>query len=146
WLEEKLSHEANPPLQPELIYSSINIYCYIRLIDNVMEGDVGTDLNLLPVLGVFHAEFERGYRVLFSPGHSFWELFTSLWFHSAEVTMLDAGLAEFDLTQFLETAAQKTCAAKIPVAAVAYKYGRADLLRPWLRFMDRFSCWSQMLN
>ena len=60
--------------------------------------------------------------------------------------MLDAGLAEFDLTQFLETAAQKTCAAKIPVAAVAYKYGHADLLRLWLRFMDRFSCWSQMLN
>jgi hypothetical protein len=146
WLEEKLSGKAIPALQPELIYSSINMYCYIRLIDNVMDGDVATDLNLLPVLGVFHVEFERVYRNLFGPEHPFWESFTNLWFHSAEVTMLDASMNQLDLTQFVETAGQKTCAAKIPVAAVAFRYGGADLAPRWFHFLDRFGCWSQMLN
>jgi hypothetical protein len=146
WMEEKLSHNPNPPLQADLIYSSINIYCYVRLIDNVMDGDVATDLNLLPILGLFHTEFESVYRHLFSSEHPFWESMTTLWFHSAEVTMLDGSMADFDLAQFVDIAAQKTSAAKIPVAAVAYKYGRADLLPSWSRFLDRFACWSQMLN
>jgi hypothetical protein len=146
WLEEKLCSDPNPPLQPDLIYSSINVYCYIRLIDNVMDGDVSTDLNLLPILGFFHAEFQRTYHDLFSRDDRFWEYFTELWSHSAEVTILDGSTQEFDLTRFFEIAAQKTCAAKIPVAAVAYKYDRIEVLPAWSYFLDRFSCWSQMLN
>ncbi|MBV8773781.1 MAG: hypothetical protein JO166_15860 [Deltaproteobacteria bacterium] len=146
WLEEKLSHKRLPPLQPDLVYSSMMGYYYIRLIDNVMDGDVATDLNLLPILGFFHTQFESVYRRLFSHEQPFWESMTTLWFRCAEVTMLDGSMADFDSTQFTEIAAQKTSAVKIPVAAVAFKYDRADLLRSWFRFLDKFSCWSQMLN
>jgi hypothetical protein len=146
WLEEKLSRNPVPPLQRDLVFSSMMGYCHIRLIDNVMDGDIATDLNLLPILGFFHTEFEGVYHRLFSNEHPFWESMTTLWLRCAELTMLDGTMKDFDLTQFTEIAAQKTSAAKIPVAAVAHKYGRAELLPPWFRFLERFSCWSQMLN
>ncbi|MBV8056204.1 MAG: hypothetical protein JO071_13295 [Deltaproteobacteria bacterium] len=146
WVEEKLSRNPVPPLQAELVYSSMMGYYHIRLIDNVMDGDVATDLVLLPILGFFHTQFEGVYRRLFHHGDPFWEAMLTLWFRCAEVTMLDGSMTDFDLTHFVEIAAQKTSAAKIPVAAVAYKYGRSDLLPSWFRFLDRFSCWSQMFN
>jgi hypothetical protein len=146
WLEHTLNPSLDSSLQPDLIYSSINMYCHIRLIDNLMDGDVPTSLNLLPALGFFHAEFLRLYHFHFDYKHPFWDFFCAIWFHSAEVTMLDANMSEFDAAQFIDTAAQKTCAAKIPLAAVCYKYNRTDVLPAWSQFLDRFGCWSQMLN
>lgn len=146
WLEETFCRSEIPPLQPDLIYSSINIYCFIRLIDNAMDQDVPTDLKLLPALGVFHTEFQSPYHRYFGCDHPFWEFFTRVWFRSAEVTMLDASIPRFRLSEFINVAGKKMCAAKIPIAAVAYKYQRADVIPIWSDFVDRFGCWSQMLN
>ncbi|MBI3797078.1 MAG: hypothetical protein HY268_08935 [Deltaproteobacteria bacterium] len=146
WLEHTLGQDPDSLFQLDLVYSSINMYYYIRLIDNLMDGDVPTDLHLLPVLGFFHTEFQRPYHRYFNHDHPFWPYFTTLWFHSAEVTILDAQLSEFDAAQFMNIAAQKTCAAKIPLAAVCYQYDRTDILPAWSQFSDRFGCWSQMLN
>jgi len=146
WLEETLRKKPDPSFQLDLIYSSLNMYYHIRLIDNLMDRDVPTDLALLPALGFLHTEFQRPYDRYFDYKHAFWELFTSIWFHFAEVTMLDRSMSEFDAAQFETIAAQKMCFAKIPVAAVCYKYGYMDALPPWSRFMERYGCWSQMLN
>jgi len=130
----------------DLIYSTMNMYYHLRLIDNLMDRDVPTDLTLLPALGFFHTEFQRPYHRYFDQDHAFWDYFAGIWFHSAEITMLDAGMSEFDATQFERIAARKMCAAKIPLAAVCYKYGRTDTLPVWSLFMERYGCWAQMLN
>lgn len=146
WLEQTLRGKIDPPFQLELIYSSINMYYQLRLTDNVMDGDVPTDRTLLPALGFFHTEFQRPYHRYFSYEHPFWDYFTKVWFHSAEVTMLDGSMSEFDSAQFREIAGQKTCAATIPLGAVCYRYDRADVLPAWSRFLELYGWWSQMLN
>jgi hypothetical protein len=146
WLEQTLRGKIDPPFQLELIYSSINMYYQLRLTDNVMDGDVPTDRTLLPALGFFHTEFQRPYHRYFSYEHPFWDYFTKVWFHSAEVTMLDGSMSEFDSAQFREISGQKTCAATIPLGAVCYRYDRADVLPAWSRFLELYGWWSQMLN
>jgi hypothetical protein len=146
FLEEDFCKDITPRLQPDLIYSSISIYCFIRLVDNVVDRDVETDLKLLPALGLFHSEFHRIYLRHFNHEHPFWKYFTKLWYESIDVTILDAVTRHFDFPTFRDVAAKKTCAAKIPIAAVAYKYGKAELIPAWSRFLDRYGCWSQMLN
>jgi hypothetical protein len=111
-----------------------------------MDGDAPTDRTLLPALGFFHTEFQRPYHRYFGHEHPFWDYFTEVWFHSAEVTMLDGSMAEFDSAQFREIAGQKTCAAIIPVAAVCYRYDRTDVLPAWSRFLEHYGWWSQMSN
>jgi len=146
WLEETLRRQSDPSFQLELIYSAINMYYQLRLTDNIMDGDVPTDRTLLPALGFFHTEFQRPYHRYFSHEHPFWDYFTKVWFHSAEVTMLDGNMSEFDLVQFQKIAGQKTCATTIPLAAVCYRYDRTDVLPAWSRFLERYGWWSQMSN
>jgi len=146
WLEEALRQKPDTSFQLDLIHSSMNMYYHIRLIDNLMDRDVPTDLALLPALGFFHTEFQRPYHRYFAHEHAFWDYFTSIWFHFSEVTMLDRSMSEFDALQFEKIAAQKMCFAKIPLAAVCYKYSRMDALPAWSHFLERYGCWSQMLN
>ena len=146
WLEETLRRKSDSSFQLELIYSAINIYYQLRLTDNIMDGDVPTDRTLLPALGFFHTEFQRPYHRYFGHEHPFWDYFTKVWFHSAEVTMLDGKMSEFDLVQFQQIAGHKTCAATIPLAAVCYRYERTDVLPVWSRFLELYGWWSQMSN
>jgi hypothetical protein len=146
WLEKTLRETLDTSFQLDLVYSSMNMYYHLRLIDNLMDGDVPTNRNLLPALGFFHTEFQTPYHRHFGHEHPFWDYFAKVWFHSAEVTMLDGSMSDFDSTQFEKIAAQKLCAAKIPLAAVCYKYGRTDVLPAWSCFLERYALWSQMLN
>lgn len=111
-----------------------------------MDGNATVELNLLPALGLFHTQFQTPYQRYFEHDHPFWELFTSVWFTSADVTMVDASLTEVDRTQFMQVAAQKTCAVKIPMAAVCYRYEQPGLITPWAEFVELFGCWHQMRN
>ncbi|MEW5957939.1 MAG: hypothetical protein AB1801_09465 [Chloroflexota bacterium] len=146
WLEQTLADAPDPALQADLIYSTINGYYYIRLIDNLMDGQATVELKLLPALGFFHTQFQLAYQRYFEAGHPFWNLFQAVWFQSAEAAWHDAALLEIDEVQFEQIAAQKVCAAKIPLAAVCYRRSRVDLIEPWSNFVDRLGCWHQMLN
>ena len=146
WLEKTYHTEPDISLQSDLIYSTINGYYFIRLIDNLMDGNATVELKLLPALAFFHTQFQAMYHRYFEPGHPFWDYFYSVWFHSAEVTMVDASLTSIDRTQFEQISAQKTCAAKIPLAAVSYRLKRPDLIEPWSQFVDLFGCWHQLRN
>lgn len=146
WSEKSLHENPDPAFQADLVYSTINGYYYIRLIDNLMDGHATVELKLLPALNFFHTQFQIPYQRYFDHDHPFWESFTRVWFHSAEVTIKDASLMEIDREQFTHVAAQKTCAVKIPIAAVCYRYAKPDLMAPWARFVDLFGCWHQMQN
>ena len=147
WFAETSLHaEPIGAFQSDLIYSTINGYSYIRLIDNVMDGHGKQEVTFLPVLNFFHTKFQSQYLKYFRHNHSFWDYFNAVWFHSAEVTLRDTQLEEIDKDLFVEVSAQKTCAAKIPIAAVFYHYDCPECVEDWERFLDLFGCWHQMWN
>lgn len=146
WLEATLHPTPDSPFQADLVYSTLNGYLFIRLIDNVMDGHATVEPKLLPALGFFHTQFQIPYQPYFERCHPFWTFFQSIWFASADATVRDASLAEVDSAQFAQIAAHKTCAVKIPLAAVCYYCSRPDLITPWSQFADLFGCWHQMLN
>ncbi|MBI5030989.1 MAG: hypothetical protein HZB51_10710 [Chloroflexi bacterium] len=147
WFLEKALH-PNPDssFQSDLVYSTINGYYYIRLIDNLTDHHATVELSLLPALGFFHTQFHLPYQKYFVADHPFWNFFATVWFHSADVTMMDAKMVEQDQTQFRQIAAQKICAIKIPLAAVCYQYGQPALIAPWAQFVDSFGGWHQMYS
>ena len=146
WLEKDIRGQPDVSFQSELVYSTINGYYYIRLIDNLMDGHATVELELLPALGIFHTRFQLGYQRHFNGDHPFWEFFTATWFHSAAVTVKDSRLIAIDETLFEQVVAHKVCAAKIPLAAVCYQYGRPDLIEPWSNMVNLLGCWHQFLN
>jgi len=146
WLEKSLREMPDLDFQADLVYSTINGYYAIRLADNLMDGHATVEYQLLPALNFFQTEFQAAYQPYFAAGHPFWDFFRAAWFHSAEVTLQDALLTELDAVQFEQIAAQKTSAARIPLAAVCHHYGRTDRLEPWSRLVDLLGCWHQFLN
>jgi hypothetical protein len=146
WLEKCLGHSQNLPFQANLAYSTINGYYAIRLADNLMDGHATVELQLLPALNFFQTQFQAAYHPYFAAGHPFWRFFKTTWIHSAEVSFQDALLTDWEAAQFEQVAAQKTCAAKIPLAAVCYRYEQPDLIETWSRCVDLFGCWHQLLN
>jgi hypothetical protein len=146
WLEKTIHRVPDPAFQADLVYSTINGYYHIRLIDNLMDGHATMEREILPSLGFFHDQFQGTYYRYFGHGHPFWDFFRGVWFAAAEAAVEDAALESIDLQQFEETAAVKTCAAKIPLAAVCLRYERKDLIEAWSSFTDRFSRWHQMWN
>ncbi len=146
YLEKHIHSERDPSLQFDLVYSTINGYYWIRLIDNLIDGQSTNEMELLPALGFFHTEFQRTYQKHFPAEHPFWNYFATVWFHSADVTMKDSRTTDLDREQFVQIAAQKICAIKIPLAAVCYIHSRAELIPAWANFVDLFGCWHQMYN
>lgn len=146
WVEKTCRAVPDLPFQSDLAYSTVNGYYYIRLIDNVMDGDASVDLKLLPALNFFHTQFQAAYQPYFPAGHPFWNDLSEVWFRSGESAMQEASLPDIDQTQFRQIAAQKVCAAKIPVAAVCCRHERPDLKPAWFQLVDRLGCWHQMMN
>jgi hypothetical protein len=146
WLEKTLRPNPSLAFQADLVYSTMNGYYYIRLLDNLMDGHATVELKLLPAAGFFHTQFQMAYQRYFEREHPFWDFFARTWFHSAEVTWQDAQLESVDEAQFRKIASQKVCAAQIPLTAVSYRCERADLIGPWSRFLDALGGWHQMWN
>ena len=146
WVEQSLGPSPDLALQADLAYSTINGYYYIRLIDNLMDGHATVERELLPALNFFHTQFQSTYLPHFPADHPFWPDFTAIWLRSGEAAMEDAALATIDEVAFTRVAAQKVCAAKIPVAAICYRRHRPDLIAPWTEAVDLLGGWHQFLN
>jgi hypothetical protein len=130
----------------DVVFITMNLYYYLRLIDNIMDNDELADAGLLPALSFFHVNLQTPLHQYFEGGHPFWYFFLETWLHCADVTIVDCGKASFSLEEFTSIAAKKTSAAKIPLAAVCYRYSRDDLVEPWVEFHDVLGCWHQMWN
>lgn len=146
WVEKTLQPQPDEALQKAIAYSTANGYYYIRLIDNLMDGDTDTSASLLPALNFFHSQFQHSYYHYFSSEHPFWNLFNQVWFRSGESAMEDAYQTDIDFARFQQIAAQKICAVKIPIAAICYYHQQPELIKPWSIFVDLLGCWHQMSN
>ena len=146
WMEQTIHPQPDLEFQANLIYSSINGYYFIRMIDNVMDGHGATEQKLLPMLGFFHTRFHMAYQTYFGSDHPFWPLFASIGAKSAESALRDAALTDINLKEFTAISGRKVCGGKIPLAAVAYHYDCPHLYQTWQHFHDRLGCWHQMYN
>lgn len=146
WLEGALAPDDDESFQAELVYSTVNGYCFIRLVDDLMDGEAGTELSALPAATFFHAQFQDVYASCFPPGHAFWRFFHRRWVRGAEIAMRDAALVEVDRAAFFAVAAEKLCAGMIPVAAVCHRHGRPDLIAPWDAVCRRLAAHVQMFD
>lgn len=146
WLEKSIRSEPALAFQADLVYSTVNGYYYLRLLDNVMDGHATIEVKLLPAAAFFHTQFQTAYQRYFDAAHPFWKHFARVWFHAANVTARDASLSEVGLEAFCQCAGQKVCAVKIPLAAVCHRYDRVDLLEPWSLFVGALGLWHQMWN
>jgi hypothetical protein len=142
---------AAPNLTPAvlalLVRSTISGYLYVRLVDNAFDADTeGREIRLLPAASYLHTEFQFPYQQLFPFDHPFWETFTSAWTRAAEAALADRLLGDPDVDRFELTAARKTTAAIIPVAAALYVGGEPHRIPTWVRFVDSFGRWHQLEN
>lgn len=147
WADQ--AHAGGGPdadLQREIAYSSINGYYFIRMIDNVMDGDASVERQLLPALAFFHTEFQSVYQRLFEPAHPFWATFREAWLGSADAAVHDARLQHIPLDLFERASARKVRAALIPVAAVCHRRGSGDRIAAWSELVFRLGKWHQMQN
>jgi hypothetical protein len=147
WITPPEARGHDPEFQQDLCYSTLNGYYFVRLIDNVQDGDGPADLRqLLPAGGYFHAQFQSPYQRWFPADHPFWAAFQAAWNEQAEAAAVEAELVEIDLPAFLSVSALKFGAAKGPLAAAAYRYGREAELPAWFAFVDRLGALSQLAN
>lgn len=131
----------------DLMYSTMHGFCYIRLIDDVADGDKDPELRkLLPACNYFHCRFQLIYQKHFPPGSVFWAHFTKAWDEQAEQSIADAFFETVDLTSFLSISSKKTAAARIPLAAAAVKYDLENIIAPWYDFLHGVGALQQMTN
>jgi len=146
WLEKRIRPVPDVRFQELLVESTVHAYYFVRLIDNLMDEDAAEERELLPLLGLLHANFSRVYARLFPPDEPFWNHFDRYWANTAEAAIREKTLTQVSLNDFIGIAAKKTSGVKIPLAAVCCRYGRLDLLDAWCAFHDGFACWQQMLD
>ena len=147
WITPAEARGTDLQFLEDLCYSTLNGYYFVRLIDNVQDGDGPADLRqLLPAGGYFHAEFQSPYQRWFPAGHPFWNDFRAAWNEQAEAAAVEPELDEIDLAAFQSVSARKFGAAKGPLAAAAYRYGREEHLQAWFFFVDRLGALSQLAN
>jgi hypothetical protein len=130
----------------DVIYSSVNAYYYVRLLDNVMDAHHPEQADLLPMLGVFHTAFQSSFTPYFPPSHPFWDLFRSIWLGMAEATVRSTHMSEFHAEDFIRTGAMKISGVKIPMAAVCLWHEREDVMEGWLQMFDAYACSNEMLD
>jgi hypothetical protein len=148
WLVETLPIKPDLEFQQSLFNSSVNGYYYIRLIDDVMDGDRrrSLELSILPAAGFFCSQFQSFYQAHFPQQHEFWRMFLELWTASCESAAHDSSLRSVDWSEFEKVSSRKYSAAGIPVAAACYYYNCTELMTPWLEFTNDLARWSQMLD
>lgn len=148
WIVETFPAVSDFEFQQSVIDSSINGYYYIRLIDDVIDGDREPALavRILPAAGFFCSRFQLPYHAHFSSQLEFWQVFNDRWTASCESTAHDAHLSSVSWKDFENVCSRKYSAAGIPMAAACYHFGRPELIGPWFEFVDDFARWSQMLD
>ena len=145
---EPLAVVPDEAFHRSLISSTVHGYYYIRLIDDIVDGDRDLELErkILPISGCFLSEFRLGYQNYFPAEHEFWKVFRRLWTASATSSAEDAMLRSVGFIEFERVSSRKFSAAGIPVAATCHHYGCAELVPAWLDLVHGLGRWSQMVD
>jgi hypothetical protein len=145
-LEALVTSRSDARFRADLTYSTVNGYLFIRLIDDVADGDRNANPSLLPLSAFFHYEFERPYHDYFDQAHPFWAVFEEHWFNCHSRTIVDQTLTDIDLRLFRSISAQKTCAAKIPLFATGFYYDAPKMAERFCQIAEIFGYYVQLAD
>ena len=147
WMTPASARRKDAAFQEDMAYSTFSGYYAIRLIDNITDRDGPKELPaLLPTAGYLHWRFLQPYLKYFPDGHPFWPEFHRVWSEQAELTAEDALARDITQDVFDRVSARKFGAIKVPVAAVAFRYDRPALRKPWYAFVDALGSFVQFWN
>ena len=121
-------------------------YYYVRILDNIMDKEATVEESLLPILSLFHTQWQYTYHKYFAADHSFWLALRELWFDGWNLTLQDHQSGEITREQFLDISSQKSKAATIPVVAVLYRLQQDEDIVLWQNFYKTFQRFHQMHN
>lgn len=142
WSAKSFNSEADLEFLQDVLYSTMNGYYYIRLLDNLMDGHSTVELKILPATAFFHTEFQSVYQRYFEINHPFWEAFRGAWFSGNDAVARELDLSEISPVDFERVTVAKLGPTRIPMAAVRFRYG--NFLRPWEEFALALARWSQL--
>jgi hypothetical protein len=148
WISPARARVIDPEFQADIIYSTINGSYSIRLCDNIADNDSPPELKkFAPCAAYFDSEFIRPYVKYFPMPHDFWVLFDRYWTQQAEASCADSLLDDVDEEIFTTLSSRKFTAAKIPLAAVKFRYGELESsFEQWLEFVDLIGNFTQFNN
>lgn len=144
WAARTFAAEPDREFLADVVYSTVNGYYYIRLLDNLMDGHGTVELKILPATAFFHTEFQAAYHKYFDAAHPFWEIFRSAWFSGSDAVTREFDLDRIDEAEFERVTVVKLAAARIPLAAVAFRHDAGERLQCWEQFALALARWSQM--
>lgn len=144
WVPLALGSAVEDTLDRELTYSTLCGYLFIRLVDDVMDGQYEGAYRLVPALAFFDAEFQGIYRSRFPADHPFWHEFEAGWTGSFEAAEEDRAAMIDSETAFETIAARKLAATRVPVAAACYLCDGP--LETWMEVCDRLCCLHQFAD
>jgi hypothetical protein len=144
WAAKSFTTEPDCDFLADVVYSTVNGYYYIRLLDNLMDGHGTVELKILPATAFFHTEFQATYHKYFDAAHPFWEVFRSAWFSASEAVTREDNLDRIHQAEFDLVTVAKLAGARIPLAAVGFRHGAGERLRCWEEFTLALARWSQM--
>jgi hypothetical protein len=144
WAAKSFASELDREFMADVVYSTLNGYYYIRLLDNLMDGHDSVEMKILPATAFFHTEFQAAYQKYFDPAHPFWEVFRSAWFSASDAVTREINLDRIHESEFEQITVAKLAGARIPLAAVGFRHHAGDRLRCWEEFTLALARWSQM--
>jgi hypothetical protein len=109
-----------------------------------MDGHGTIELKILPATAFFHTEFQATYQKYFEAAHPFWEVFRSAWFSASDAVTHEFSLDRIGEAEFERVTVSKLAGARIPLAAVGFRYGTGQTLQRWENFALALARWSQM--
>ena len=141
WVRDASGLTDDRRFQADVVYSTVAGYLAIRLLDDTLDGSSSRASTLLPASVVLQSEFQHAYTRHFAGDHPFWDLFRRQWYGAADFAFDHEGARDF-----AGRVAHRLGPALIPMAAVAHRAGRPDLLEQWTPCLGKLARLEQLLD
>lgn len=128
WAVEDTPSRDDRQFHEDVALSTMSGYCYIRLLDDLMDRRGVPGLDLLPAAGVFHLEFQSAYQRHFAPDSPFWDTFRTRWLQGADATHAPATI---DAAGLEARAEANLGPALIPITAACLHAGVPERIERW---------------
>lgn len=147
WIMGREDGEGHRSFLADLTRSSVSGYCYLRLLDDLLDEAGSHAVPLLPASQFLQLEFLAPYWDRFPPGSDVRDFVGQTWIASAEWAFRDARLTDIEESDFLDVCSRKMSATRIPVFATCRFAGVNDrATEQWLDLVDALAAFEQFID
>lgn len=127
----------------DIVASTVAGYCYVRLLDDLIDRHPAASVELLPVTALLQTEFQGRYQRHFPADSPFWEVFRTAWYASADAMVPPPNA---DPARLLERATSTIGAVLIPLRAVTLASGDPGRYDGWREVVLELARIEQLLD